>query len=204
MFFYLNGRFLRFCLIAALVIGLAGWVGAAQFSHRVTVTTNFYQFKADTYQEILPALVRAMPWRATNAFHAHTDWMVAWSYEFARGADGVRLTHFKTRTEIKITLPMLVSTNMPPEPRQRWARYYHALMLHEKGHETLARAVAGEAEKRLAKLGAFESVAALKEAVEQQARLAITDQKAREVEFDRRTQHGATQGARFMVEHGHP
>ena len=77
-------------------------------------------------------------------------------------------------------------------------------MLHEKGHETLARAVAGEAEKRLAKLGAFESVAALKEAVEQQARLAITDQKAREVEFDRRTQHGATQGARFMVEHGHP
>ena len=81
-------------------------------------------------------------------------------------------------------------TDVAPETKERWTRYYTNLLQHETGHARIALAAAAEVRQRLGTVGTQPNCEALKAVMNQRAEKVVDDYRAREKEYDRRTNHG--------------
>lgn len=80
--------------------------------------------------------------------------------------------------------------------QQRWARYYDALKLHEEGHIQNGKELAFLVRERVLGLGTLPCERLLEVAEGEYQRI-YSNLKSRDREYDVRTNHGATQGARL-------
>lgn len=116
-------------------------------------------------------------------------WSFSWSYP--RDADGAcMLAQAELEFQAEVRLPRLADPAVVPESvRQRWQRYMTALEAHEAAHVRHA----------------FEGRASVLEALRNAdcatatdaGRSAIAQLTRWDVEYDRRTRHGVSEGARF-------
>jgi len=164
----------------------------------MTVTTNYYIVDGTSARELRAALDRSNPLKGKSASDARTDWDVHWSYQTISSVTECRLRSVEIRTTITITLPKWVpSSNAAPDLQQRWETYLKALLKHEEGHRALAQIAAADVGKQVRSIKGAASCDALGESITTKANATIAEYREKEAQYDRKTEHGATQGARF-------
>jgi predicted secreted Zn-dependent protease len=165
----------------------------------ITVTTNHYTITGSTASELRQQMNQLGPlWRTGKRFDAITRWHVRWSYRYAIRNNRCQITTNQVQADITITMPQWRSSSqVSGDLVKRWQRYITALQHHENGHRDHGIGAAREVVRALSKFPASPTCQQLGLAADA-AMLRIIDRYSRkDVEYDRLTQHGATQGAKF-------
>jgi predicted secreted Zn-dependent protease len=156
------------------------------------VDVQYYDVSGNSLFEIRRALNRVRP-RDPNdglSVDALSHWYISWRWPDGPNGSGCDLGRAELRFTGAVRMPRLVETPATPEAvRIRWRRYAEALARHEAGH--IRHAYDNQA-RILAAIRASTCANAGDAALEATRALARWD-----LQYDRLTAHGASQGARF-------
>jgi predicted secreted Zn-dependent protease len=171
---------------------------AAPITTTVTVTTNFYTVTGSTRAEILASQARDRPWRDKGSYDACTEWGIRWGFNYRERNGRFELGAAEITTVVTVNLPRWsppdgVSTNL----LWRWSEYIRALGIHELGHVTLARLATAALRDEFELIASYGSAQDLTAAVESQGKQVVANFRQKENDYDRKTRHGFTQGARL-------
>lgn len=162
---------------------------SAHAQNSVSLSTNFYAVAGSNFREIRRSIEQSRPWK--DNFDGDTRWEINWKFTSAEGPGGCSCTSFSTTTKIVVTMPRWTP---PPdvlsEVKTQWTRYFTNLAQHEAGHVRLGAAAAAEVQKQIASVGTQADCAQLKQLINDRANGVIADYRRREVEYDKRTDHG--------------
>ncbi len=180
-------------LLAALGVlaSVAAPLASAASTERVSTAT--YRVYGATENAIRASLDARRP----GEYDARTQWFVDWSYTSAVRNSRCVVASSKVHTRINFTYPRWVApASASAELRADWTRYVSRLRVHEAGHATNGRVTA---RRIVATLGTMTSSTCT--GLDRALKAAITRHfaagNALDRAYDRRTQHGATQGAIF-------
>ena len=169
--------------------------GAAQV--RDDLVTRYYEVQVRPGDSLNRQVRAASPIReGGEVFYGHTHWNVHWDYRWNSEASGrCRLTSVQVSLRTEILLPQLRDA----DSRQAAAfeRFIAALRRHEMGHYEHGKQAAAEIERDLLGLPPADSCAALEAQANQGAQRSIARYAAMDVQYDRETRHGVSQGARL-------
>lgn len=160
----------------------------------------YYPITGSTAPELRSQMNRLGPIDpATGSrFDAYTRWSVRWYYHYQNQDSRCQFTSAEVKTTVTITLPQW---NPPPQAsthlRDRWQAYINALALHENGHQQHGVKASAEILQALWQTPPTASCQDLQRAANQAAEKIIQKYNQEDISYDRRTKHGATQGAIF-------
>ena len=170
----------------------------------VARTVEYYDIRGRNSAELRAAMDAKGPLNKAlgKRFDARTDWAIecsSFECDPAFAEKGIyRLSKWTLKLEAKIILPRWENARDGlPFQRRQWQVYQARLQLHEAGHVKLAEQATNALDKDFATLGIFPSRKKLESAMNARAEKILRQYTARHVEYDRRTRHGKTQGARF-------
>jgi predicted secreted Zn-dependent protease len=131
-------------------------------------------------------------------FDGYTHWYVSWRYQYNNTGSGCAIASVTTSVKVTMTLPRWSNEGSANSAtRQQWARYLAALEQHEQGHRRHGVEAANEIDVAIAALPSAASCDALSATANALGKSIIQKYVQRDVDFDRDTRHGITQGARF-------
>lgn len=178
---------MRCCLVTATVLALFPCVLRAQNS--IVWTTNYYSVTGASFREIRQSIAASRPWK--DGFDGDTRWNVEWKFNMVESANGCSCSSFSTATKIVTTLPRWApAAGADLEAGRQWTNYFVSLAQHEAGHARLGIAAAADIRKSLAAIAAQPDCDRLKKLINERAERVLADYRAREREYDRRTDHG--------------
>lgn len=177
--------------ILAMVLAMLALSAAAQ--PQVETTVSYYDVSGATPSEIRHELNRKRPRR----WDGYTAWNVSWRFRYAPSGGECQMTEVVTRVTVHYTLPRWRAlSGASGETRDRWERYKRALKVHEDGHRDIGVGVAEEIDNALRGMRAANCRELGARANGAGYRL-LEAARAQEREYDRTTNNGASQGARF-------
>ena len=131
-------------------------------------------------------------------FDGRTRWYVSWRYRYRKTGSGCVIASVNTSLKVTITLPQWRDESSADRAtRQRWARYLAALEQHEQGHRQNGVDAANEIDAAIATMPPAGTCDALGAEANVVGKSILQKYNQRDVDYDRDTRHGATQGARF-------
>jgi predicted secreted Zn-dependent protease len=142
-------------------------------------------------------LVKSLAANGPKGFHGLASWDISYQYTTKPVGNMCRFDTIRLRVQGEILMPKWTDEDAaPPSLRQRWQDYYAALQQHEEGHVQHGNELAALIQEKF--MGYGDMVCGQAKAIAQSEfdRL-YNNLKNRDKEYDQRTQHGATQGARF-------
>ena len=183
--------------LAAAALGLISLTlilaPAVQAGRVVSVSTKTYSVWGATEDAIRASIDKRRP----GMHDAYANWRVSYSYRYATRGSRCVLTSWAVRTRIVYTMPRWVVPAAAPQAlRAKWARYVSRLRLHEEGHGVNARAAGWRIDRAFGRLSAS-TCAGLTASLERVAAAHVRASNLADAAYDRRTRHGATQGATF-------
>jgi predicted secreted Zn-dependent protease len=187
-------RCLRLLLLCPLPIGQPVLADPA-----VTERFNYYDVSGSTVHEVRADLNRNRPSDKNGArYDAITRWHIRWNYRYEPMEKRCAIVKASTTVEVIIIFPRLKNTgSIPAQVVQAFAHYTEKLLLHEKGHAQNAIDTAGKIEREIRTLPSGPSCHELQEQANSLARSIVKEANRWDLDYDLRTRHGATQGARF-------
>ena len=175
-------------------------VALAQTQNRLEWRTNYYSVTGMSLGEIRRSMDQSRPWKDPPDQTGSTEWQIEWRFEVTPAEDGCRCKSFTTTTTITNTLPRWTPlAEAPAELKAAWTRFIKALGEHEAGHSRLALAAAADLHKRMKELGKGADCDGLRKRINDLAARVLEEYRQRDVEYDRRTRHGATQGVALRL-----
>ena len=143
------------------------------------------------------SLARSLNASGPKGFHGLASWKIDYQYTAKRQRDECRIDTVRVKVSGQILMPQWADeAAAPAELRRRWIAYYAALKRHEDGHVQHGRELALLVKERLLGLGAM-PCDQVKPVSDGEFKRLSDNLKARDREYDARTNHGATQGASF-------
>jgi len=199
---------IHFALVACLLA--VGTVAAQQgrapfrwpegFEKSTTERQNIsYDVRGATPSEVWASIREVGPSDSNNRrFAGWTQWNIAWYVRYDQSSDGCRLAEAHVRTRITTTLPVWANRgNAAPDLQASWDRFIAALTVHEEGHAARAIEKAAVIERGLTALPPQTKCdEALTEGRSYFA-AQMEELKKEQIEYDRTTNHGMTQGVVF-------
>lgn len=168
----------------------------------VDVHYRFYSIGGTTADELRSQLAQQSPVNDAEgrSFDALTSWNVYWNFRYARRGKTCSARSINTKLDVVFTLPRwkaprYVSSGLWSE----WNSYMTALKLHEEGHKKNGVDAADSVLQALHQLPAYPTCHQLEKAAKEAAERVIAAYNRRDVEYDRATGHGRTQGAVFPI-----
>lgn len=183
-------------LAVGLCLAVFSFVTQAKYSENLVYKN--YAVQPSQGQGLLEAIKAVSPFNRAdgNIFHGHTDSKVSWSFDMRESSSRVcTMGDVRVHLEALITLPELLSGSA--RQRREFAPYIEALRKHEQGHFQLYQATAREIERSLSQLPQMRKCKTLESEANRIGNLLMKTGNEVNVEYDRRTEHGATQGARL-------
>jgi predicted secreted Zn-dependent protease len=188
----------------AVTLGLqaaAAVAGDASTADAIPVTLSEkllrYEIKGDTSHELFDQMTKVGPLdeKSAKRFQGLTVWAARWTFDTASQADGrCGLDHVKVELEVLMTLPEWhPKRHADPRLEQAWPGYLASLTGHEMGHRAYGVKAAFAVRDALAAMAPMEDCQALATAADSSANAAFGSYKNADVEYDRQTNHGATQ-----------
>lgn len=157
------------------------------------VRVRHYDVNGLTHQEV----VRSIAARGPKGFHALATWKPSYQFWSTREGSQCRVSRVQLHLEADILMPRWVdAARAPAELVRRWDRHYAALMLHEQGHIQHGREFGVIARKAIMGLPPV-PCEEIQARVERLFAELSRDYGDRDADYDRRTNHGQTQGAVF-------
>ncbi|MBW4487924.1 MAG: DUF922 domain-containing Zn-dependent protease [Trichocoleus desertorum ATA4-8-CV12] len=165
----------------------------------VKIQHRYYPVTGSTVQHLRSDIAHLSPvTQGGQHYDANTDWYVRWSYRYVRTGISCSMSHVSSHVDITFTLPKWQTASKASRSlMNQWSHYSAALQLHEDGHKDHGIAAGQEVLRTLSNLPAYPSCRALEAAANTTARKVIQHYNQRDVEYDRNTGHGFTQGAVF-------
>ena len=183
-------------IFGAVLAPLAA-AAASYVDPQVSESINYYVFGGATVAEMNAQLARLGPKTAEGSFHAYTSWYVKWNYDYDRSSGTCGLGPVRTTVTVNYRLPKWARPKAPRELAVKWDAYAVALRSHEDGHRDIGVEAGRAVARALAQLPRQPSCEQLESLADKTGERILQEAQAREVEYDRRTNHGATQGAIF-------
>jgi predicted secreted Zn-dependent protease len=187
-------------LAAVLAAGtLAASWGASAASQEQTERNTYYTITGSSARELRDAMNAKRPVGKDGRPHdAITSWFVRWRYTTTGASPGCAVKTFNVALDITMTLPQWTNeSDAAPQLLQQWRTYFAALMKHEEGHKAIGNNAAADIRDGGSRLPSAHGCSDLAKTIETMAGEILERYRQREREYDRDTDHGRTQGARF-------
>lgn len=180
---------LYYCLLSLTLL-----CGVVQAEPAVNTETQYYLVDGENAQ----AVREDMNAKRSGNFDAYTSWRVKWHFYWNDAKKSCSLTTVKTDVAVKFTLPKLAKNSIADtDAKQRWNRYYRALIAHENGHRDFGVNAATEIENTLLAMGSRSHCKTLETDANALANEIIQRYIADEKQYDIDTNHGMNDGAVF-------
>lgn len=182
----------------ALLLAALG-IATVQAAPDAGLTIEYYDVQGTTLEQLRESLRTLGPVDDDGErHHGQVNWNLQWRYNYSTDRGGCRLTGFTVQRSTTMQLPRWVDVDrVSPALRSDWERYSRALRLHEDGHVETGALAAAEIERRTAAVKRSPTCAALTATLDEIGKAVIQEFKARDVEYDATTGHGATQDAQI-------
>jgi predicted secreted Zn-dependent protease len=182
-------------LAGAMVLCSAADISAQD---SLIIKTNFFNVSGVSERELRRSISQARPWKDKPEGDATTAWRIEWTFKVTSSETACHIQSFSTRTTVTMTFPKWTPPSSAPQAlAERWEGYLTALKTHEEGHKQIALAAAAEIQRRVKALKSEPTCEALSTSMTSTAQAVLAEYRQKEIEYDRTTQHGAAQGARF-------
>lgn len=166
----------------------------------VSVRYDYYPIRGMSDTELRSQMTQQGPLDTLEGrrYDANTTWTVYWSYRYKSVGNQCRIASVQTKVNITFTLPQWQPPpGTPRSLRAEWNQYLAALQTHEDGHKNHGLAAAQDVMRTLSRFPVAASCSALGEAANKAAQKVIRRYNQKDIEYDRSTRHGFTQGAVF-------
>jgi predicted secreted Zn-dependent protease len=166
----------------------------------VSEVFKYYDVDGETAQDVRADLNRRGPIDGNEhrRFDAVTHWHVAWRYTYRNSAGHCEIATASTHVDIAYAFPRLAPHSSAPSAlRRAFADYLERLLVHEKGHGQTALDIAKRIEDGIRTLPSAPTCSALEVMANDLGHSLIKEANQLDIEYDARTEHGRTQGARF-------
>lgn len=189
----------------AIFFGVCGAQGADAPRGQIetAITTQQYEVRGRNVRDVRKAMNEKGPLngKLNRRFDARTDWEVNWKYQYdgELAKQGVyRLSKWQIDLKVNVIMPKWQNAaEALPFERRSWQVYMARLKLHEDGHVKLAERTAVALNESFSTIGFYTSKTKLEAAIKERSGKILRKYSGHHVDYDRRTQHGKTQGARF-------
>lgn len=209
------------------VVATSSNVGAPIFARTPTRVTNPYQviiptptapplnvpvafaseFRVVTYtvtgktineiSKSLEANTMPDPNEPGSRYYALTRWQLAGDWAMRSSSRGCEVVDGKVSVAITVTLPALVTPNVPSDVRQRFETFMEKTVLHESDHVAITLHGAREYQRALSHHPPAPNCEVLQLQLKALFRQNFDEINRANREYDAKTQHGRTQGAVF-------
>jgi predicted secreted Zn-dependent protease len=159
------------------------------------IKTNHYLISGSTYKEFIDSIVSNRPWKTNLNFLAYTKWWVEWVAD-VEYVDGL---YKPGRVKVLVKSDIIMPAYKPPtngvssEFLRQWALFYKNLLDHEIGHVNIAKKAGEDVYSTVMKLPPMASRRELLLLIDQTAKKVVDKYRDKEIEYDKKTQHGLKQ-----------
>jgi len=162
---------------------------------QITESNTYYEIHGNTLEQ----LRSEMHHKGGHSFGvAFTDWRVSWMADRVETPQGFVVTNSNTKVIVTYLYPKWVDEAQAPEElRQKWATLMKAIVIHEKGHGAIAIEAARAVDQAVMAVKPNKSAHVLDGYVKIAGERVLPIYRKKEVEYDRVTKYGQTQGATF-------
>ncbi len=173
--------------------------GSALATPKVSVETKYYPIYGATADMLRKEMnTKSSIRQSGKTYDAYTYWYVSWRFNWNTKNGQCHITTVSSTVDVKFTLPKWVNCNDSDSTlKNKWDRYYSALIDHENGHKDFAVNAANEVEEKLLKLTSSSSCPLLEERANALGTKIINKHIALEMKYDKSTNHGMNNGAKF-------
>jgi predicted secreted Zn-dependent protease len=160
--------------------------------------TEHYEIRGTTAAQLRAEMNARGPAGADGRrYDGYTRWYVSWRYTFQRSG-ACAIDRVSTTVKVTTTLPRWADEARADAALQAtWRRYTAALATHEDGHARNGLGAARDIDAALARLPPEPNCDAMGARANAVANGILRQYNQRDLDYDRETAHGTTQGARF-------
>jgi predicted secreted Zn-dependent protease len=157
-----------------------------------------YEVGGETAKDIRAEMDRLGPISQTTnrRFDATTRWYVKWTYRYRNVGQDCAIARVSVTVDIDITMPRLKEDSSAALARA-FNEFSEKLLAHEEGHAQTGIEIGKRIEVAIRDMPPQQTCDALGHAANALGDRLIKEGNQMDVEYDARTQHGRTQGARF-------
>ena len=190
---------MRITMFILVAFTLAGMSMLAVSTPIIDLKTDYYQVNGVTPSEIRDDLDMKTPIREDGLnYDAHTDWFVKWDFWWNESNGQCTITKVTTRVDVEYILPKLtISRALPKSLKKKWEVYMKALLHHEDGHKDIGVRAANEIEKEIGNMTTRRTCKQLEIDANRLGHKIIEKFRGFDEKFDRKSDHGAKNGATF-------
>ena len=182
---------LSWCLMSSFVA----------FSAPVIKRDNLtYEVNGLTVQEVRKQIDQLGPMHPTEKkrYDGITLWDLKWKYQISRRGKIWIVTSRSVRLNIKVSVPKWVNRDeASPLAQRQWKIYQSNLVRHEQGHVNIAISAANAVDKYIGAYSSASSLEQMRVSIERNTKPILDRFRKYDLNYDKRTRHGANQGARF-------
>ena len=189
----------KLAIIITLIVFLTLLRSPAVAVPSVQIATEYYSVEGTSGREIRKSLNRNTPIQKNGRnFDGQTKYNVRWNFWWRQRTNSCRMNRVATNLDIKYTLPKLKNTKgLSPQLQQKWSSYMTALIAHEVEHKEIALDMAYVIEEEISHIQPAKTCQELSANANRLGNQIVQEFKEVQADFDRRTNHGATEGAVF-------
>jgi predicted secreted Zn-dependent protease len=164
-----------------------------------TFAVQKYAVSGSSIAEVRRSMAAARPANADGRrFDSITFWHVNWHYDRSKEPDGCAAAGVRASLELTMKFPDFAA--VPERTSAAFSGFLTALRQHEEGHLRIDRGIASEVVEAVRAVPAQPDCGALDSAVQRAAQKAMDLGRARNAEYDARTEHGYLQGAVYPAQ----
>ncbi len=181
------------------MLALAVSVTSVRADNLVRESVTYYDISGSTAQALREALNVSGPVGTDGKrYDGHTKWDIRWRFNFHTPKDVCEVSNIETTVEVTTTLPRWSDwPHASPHLVEQWEDYTRALTTHERGHMNIAIRTAETIRSRVKDLRDSPSCSELQLAIDRATNAVLNEAREEEIQYDKMTGHGETEGARF-------
>jgi predicted secreted Zn-dependent protease len=185
-----SGSFLKSILFVSLCLTFS----TVQAANTSSESTEYYSVDTNDKTLLLNKLNQATPiTEGGETFYGKAHSYITWKYTWRYDEDECWIVSAETDTATTYTLPLLITNNA--QLQAIWDEWFRKLELHERGHHMLALNIAKQINSAIESMPSKRNCELLEHAANEIGNELIEELDKRNKAYDKRTEHGHTQGA---------
>lgn len=183
----------------SLLILLSAWSLTTQAAVHLEDRVEHYMISGSTPADLRRDMNAKGPQGTEGRrFDGYTRWHVSWRYQYQKAAGHCAIASISTHVKVTMTLPRWRNEESANSSvRQQWRHYLTALEQHEQGHRRHGIDAAKEVDHAIGSMPPAANCDALGANANALGMGILRKYNQLDLDYDRDTRHGATQGARF-------
>ncbi|MDB4948669.1 MAG: hypothetical protein JWM27_1318 [Gemmatimonadetes bacterium] len=178
--------------------------GAPKLMMRSPGVYHFYRVEGGNARDISRSMQARRPWRDGSGSTGLTVWNVSWQARWVQAGPTCRAESTDVWLQVDVFLPeWRPRSDAGPQVAADWQAYVAALAVHEAGHVGIASSAASAVSRALDEFSAPACIG-MRAHMRAEVERILDEYRGRDRSYDRKTRHGATQGAHWPRSAGAP